>query len=125
MNWARQFGAYFGVGIATALVHFTVLITLVQIFGVEPLWAALAAYSTASVSSYVLNRHHTYASSRPHAEATWRFIVVTFVGFCITWFSMHILMGNAGLSYLFAQVITIGIVMIWGFLAHKLWTFAD
>jgi putative flippase GtrA len=125
MNWAHQFAAYFGVGAAAAVVHFGVLIALVQLTGVDPLWAALAAYTIASVASYLLNRRHTYASSRPHSEATWRFSVVTLVGFGLTWICMHTLMARVGLSYLVAQIITIGIVLIWGFIAHKLWTFAE
>ena len=60
---------------------------------------------------------------RPHDEAGWRFAVVAGVGFCLTWLCMGLLNGRLGLHYFLAQIVTTGIVLVWSFLAHKLWTF--
>lgn len=120
----RQFAAFFGVGLAAALVHYGLLILLVEGGGAHPVPATLAGYVAGGAVSYGLNRRHTYKSSRPHREATWRFAAVAFVGFLLTWFLMHVLVEWLGGPYLPAQVATTGVVMLWSFLAHKIWTFA-
>lgn len=121
----RQVGAFAGVGMFAAIVHYGVLVGLVEGGGVRPVPATLAGYVAGGVVSYGLNRRHTYASTRPHGEATWRFTVVALVGFGLTWAAMHGLTGRLGLPYLPAQVLTTALVLVWSFLAHKLWTFRD
>jgi putative flippase GtrA len=120
----RQFTAFFGVGLAAAVAHYGLLIALVERGGIDPVPATLAGYVAGGLLSYVLNRKHTYGSDRPHREATWRFALVAFVGFLVTWFLMHALTVWLGGPYLPAQVITTGVVMLWSFMAHKTWTFA-
>ncbi|NIX76316.1 GtrA family protein [Microvirga terricola] len=120
----RQFLAFFGVGLAAAVVHYGLLIGLVEGAGADPIPATLAGYVAGGVASYILNRRHTYGSDRPHREATWRFALVALVGFLLTWLFMHLFVDALGASYLPAQVVTTGIVMLWSFLAHKAWTFA-
>ena len=123
-NLARQFAAFFGVGIAAAIVHYGVLIALVEGIAAEPVPATLIGYIAGGLVSYALNRRHTYESTRPHREATWRFAVVAFVGFLLTWGFMHAFVEWLDAPYLPAQVVTTGIVMLWSFVAHKAWTFA-
>ncbi len=121
---ARQFTAFFGVGIAAAVAHYGLLIALVEGGGLHPVPATLAGYVAGGFISYALNRRHTYESSRPHREATWRFAVVAFIGFLLTWFLMHAFTVWLDGPYLPSQVITTGVVMLWSFMAHKIWTFA-
>ena len=121
----RQFATFFGVGSLAAGVHFGVLVALVELAHVGPVAAALIGYSTGGIASYRLNRRHTYASDRPHRQATWRFVVVAAVGFGLTWVMMAVLVRGLALPYLVAQVATTGTVMFWSFGAHKLWTFRE
>jgi len=120
----RQFAAFFGVGLAAALAHYGLLILLVEAGGSHPVPATLVGYVAGGSVSYGLNRRHTYKSSRPHREATWRFALVAFVGFLLTWLLMHVLVEWLGGPYLPAQIMTTGVVMMWSFMAHKIWTFA-
>ncbi len=120
----RQFTAFFGVGLAAAVAHYGLLILLVERGGLHPVPATLAGYVAGGLLSYGLNRQHTYQSKRPHREATWRFAMVAFIGFLLTWFLMHAFTVWLEGPYLPAQIVTTGVVMIWSFLAHKVWTFA-
>lgn len=120
----RQLVAFSGVGLAAAIAHYGLLILLVEGGRVHPVPATLAGYVSGGLISYALNRKHTYQSNRPHREATWRFAMVAFVGFLLTWFLMHALTVWLEGPYLPAQVITTGVVMMWSFIAHKAWTFA-
>jgi putative flippase GtrA len=121
---ARQVTAFLGVGVAAAVAHYGLLILLVEGGGAHPVPATLAGYIAGGLVSYGLNRKHTYESSRPHREATWRFALVASVGFLLTWLFMHVFTVWLTAPYLPAQLVTTGIVMLWSFLAHKAWTFA-
>jgi putative flippase GtrA len=121
---SRQLVAFSGVGLAAAVAHYGLLILLVEAGGINPVPATLAGYVAGGLISYALNRKHTYRSSRPHREATWRFAMVAFVGFLLTWFFMHALTVWLEGPYLPAQIVTTGVVMLWSFIAHKAWTFA-
>jgi putative flippase GtrA len=74
---------------------------------------------------WLLNRRLTYATSRTHAAAGWRFALVAAVGFALTGVLMHGLVDRLSLPYLPAQVLTTGIVLVWSFFAHKWFSFAD
>lgn len=121
----RQFAAFSGVGIVAALVHYGLLVGLVEGAGVAPVPATLAGYIAGGIVSYLLNRRLTYASERPHAEAGWRFAIVAGVGFLLTWGLMHVFTERMGLPYLPMQVVTTGIVLFWSFLANRIWTFRE
>lgn len=120
---SRQFGAFAGVGVVAAVVHYGLLIGLVELRGLAPVPATLAGYVGGGVVSYGLNRRLTYASDRAHREAVWRFAAVAFVGFLLTGLFMHVFTTVLDAPYLPAQLATTGIVLIWSFIANKLWTF--
>ena len=122
---ARQFAAFFGVGLVAAVVHYGLLIGLVEFASLSAVPATLAGYLGGGVVSYALNRRHTYASTRPHREAGWRFAVVAAIGFVLTGIVMQILVERLGIFYLLAQFVTTGIVLVWSFLAHRIWTFGS
>ncbi len=121
---SRQFVAFFSVGVLAAVVHYGLLIALVELAGWRPVAATLAGHAAGGLASYVLNRRLTYASARPHAEATWRFAVVAFVGFLLTGFLMQAFTAWLGAPYIPAQLVTTGVVLFWSFAAHRAWTFA-
>jgi putative flippase GtrA len=119
----RQIVSFAGVGVIAAVVHYGLLIGLVELFGWRAVPATLVGYVGGGSVSYALNRSHTYQSDRPHGEAGWRFAVVAAVGFGLTALVMHGLVDRLALPYLPSQIATTGIVLVWSFLAHKLWTF--
>lgn len=119
----RQFRAFFGVGLVAAVVHYGTLVAGAELLRLGPVPATLAGYVLGGVVSYVLNRRHTYESDRPHAEAGWRFALVAGVGFLLTWGFMHLFVERWGLPYLPMQIATTGLVLVWSFVAHKVWTF--
>ena len=125
MRPSRQIIAFAGVGLVAAVAHYGVLVGLVETGAATPVPATLAGYLVGGVVSYVLNRRNTYRSERPHREATWRFAVVAFIGFLITWLMMRLFTTLTTLPYLLAQVLTTGVVLVWSFLGHRLWTFGQ
>ena len=120
---AKQFRNYVLVGFAATAAHYAVLVALMESGLVKSVPATLAGYLVGGVVSYHLNRNHAFESNRPHQEAVWRFVVVAAVGFFVTGFLMALLNEQWGLHYLFAQVISTGFIMLWSFVANRIWTF--
>ena len=122
--FVRQLTSFVGVGLLATSLHYLVLISLVQVFGASPVPAALLGYCGGGFLSYSLNKRHTFVSDRPHAEAIWRFALVSAVGFVMTFILMFGLVDKWHRPYLLAQVLTTGIVMVWNFAANRFWTFS-
>ena len=122
---SREVIAFASVGVLAAIGHYGTLIALVEGARIGAVPATLAGFIVGGVISYLLNRRHTWRSERPHAEATWRFALVAGVGFLLTGVFMFALVDVAHAPYLPAQVVTTGIVLVWTFLANRLWTFHE
>jgi putative flippase GtrA len=122
---ARQFSRFAGVGLVAALFHYTALIGLVEGWSWTPVKATLIGYLLGGLVSYWLNRRHVFQSDRPHHQAAWRFVFVALAGFGLTFAFMHLFVEIWRLPYLPAQFVTTGLIVLWSFIANRLWTFAE
>jgi putative flippase GtrA len=123
MSTTRQLAAYASVGAVATLAHYAVLIALVEAAGWRPVPATLCGYVVGGVIAYILNRRHVFASERPHAEATWRFALVAFAGFCVTYALMSLFVDRWRAPYLPAQLVTTVVAMFVTFALNRRWTF--
>lgn len=121
----RQFSAFFSVGVIAAVVHYGLLVGLVEGMGYEPVPATLIGYVAGGLVSYGLNERLTYQRRRSHAQAGWRFALVAAIGFGLTYGLMTVFVAFLAMNYVFAQLLTTGIILIWSFFAHKLFSFND
>lgn len=121
----RQLLVYGFAGVLTAVAHYGVLVGLVEIGHVAPVPATLAGFIVGAVVSYALNRWMTFEATRSHAQASWRFAVIAAGGFALTGVLMHVFVTRLGLPYLPMQLVTTGFVMVFSFLGHKFFSFAD
>jgi len=122
---SRQLLAYVLAGGITAVAHYGVLVGLVELARIDPVPATLAGFVLGAVVSYGLNRWLTFEATHSHAQATWRFALIALGGFALTGVLMHLFVARAGLPYLPMQFVTTGIVMVFSFLGHKFFSFAD
>ncbi|PPD45780.1 MAG: polysaccharide synthesis protein GtrA [Methylocystis sp.] len=119
----RQLATYASVGAIATIAHYAILIALVEAGGWAPVPATLCGYVAGGVVAYVLNRRHTFASERPHEEAGWRFALVAFAGFCVTYALMSLFVERWGAPYLPAQLVTTVLAMFVTFGLNRVWTF--
>lgn len=125
MQLTQQFRNFIMVGLAAAIVHYSVLIGLVEGLNFAKVIATLLGYIGGGIVSYGLNRRFTYESKRPHSEASWRFALVAGIGFGLTGSLMFLLHSIWSWPYLLAQILITGIVLVWSFIANRFWTFSD
>lgn len=124
-HFPRQLASYVLAGGLTAIAHYGVLIGLVELAHIDPVPATLAGFVVGAVVSYALNRWLTFDATRSHSQASWRFALIAAGGFGLTGVLMHLFVTRAGLPYLPMQLVTTGIVMVFSFLGHKFFSFAD
>lgn len=119
-----QFATFVGVGLTATAAHFAMLAFLVERDLAGPVLASAAGFIVGGTVSYTLNRQFTFNSSRTHAGAVPRFIMVAGVAFVLNALLMELLVHRIGLNYLLAQAITTGLIMIWTFSGYRIWAFA-
>jgi len=123
MSTTRQLATYATVGVGATLAHYAILIALVEGGEWRAVPATLCGYVVGGGVAYLLNRRHTFASDRPHAEATWRFALVAFAGFCVTYVLMSLFVDRWSAPYLPAQMVTTVLAMFVTFALNRRWTF--
>lgn len=120
-----QFVKFAGVGAIGTMAHYTALMLLVQLFDANAVLASSIGAIIGAIVNYILNYHYTFNSSKAHTETAWKFFTIASVGFVLNALMMALLTEILTLFYLFAQVISTGVVLIWNFLGNRLWTFQE
>jgi len=119
MIMLARYTAFGAVG--TAL-HYLVLVGLVQGFGANTAFAAMAGATAGALCNYQLNRRLNFRSTRPHREALPRFLLIAAVGVFLNGLIVGLL-NAAGLHYMLAQVFATALILLINYQASKLWIF--
>ncbi len=124
-----RYGAVGALGVATDV---AVMLALVKYAGLAPALANATGFVFATGQNFVLNRRLTFPESRglaPSRQLT-RFFFVSLVGLAINLpvflfvdSSLRPYLGHH--SYKVAKLFAVGVVLVWNFLANRLWTFSD
>lgn len=132
-----KFATVGGIG---AITDFAILNTLIQFFGFPIGLANVFSFSAAVIQNFILNRIWTFPGSKERQAGSqlFQFALVSLVGLGINqlvflgvhhqfepqWLNY---LGDADLaftvSYNFAKLFAIGIVLFWNFTANRLWTY--
>jgi len=116
-----KFLAFSLVGAIGTLVHFSILYVLVESLSFNPILASGCGASVGLTINYFLNYLLTFKSHQSHAHTFPKYALITLLGFCLNLSIMMLLANN--LYYIYAQILTTGVVLIWNFLANNFWTF--
>jgi putative flippase GtrA len=123
MALVREFALFVVVGVVAAIGHYGTLIALASGLRADPVLSSALGFLVGGLISYVLNYHVTFRATRDHAAALPMFFTVAGVGFVLNGAAMALLTKAVGLHYLPAQILTTGLLLVWHFLANRLWTF--
>ncbi len=124
--WARfrTLFRYMAVGASGATVHLGTLWFLVELIGLPVLVSTTTGFVAAVISNFILNRLWTFKSPERNVRLQFvRFVIVSLWGMAINVSLMWVLVHVCRLPYLIGQVLTIGVVSVWNFLANTYWTF--
>jgi putative flippase GtrA len=136
----KRFLKFAIVGVLGAVIDFAILNVLVLLAGFLPVVANGISFSAAVVQNFLLNRWWTFPESQLHntrrqmAKFTlvsvaglgintivFQFVDLSMRAYWIEWLSDPDL--GATISYNFAKLFSIGVVLFWNFSANRLWTY--
>lgn len=130
-EWKR-FARFLAVGLSGTLLDFGILTALKLVFGLPTLLANTISYSAGVVNNFTLNRLWTFSESR---KKQWfvqfgQFVLVNIIALVLNNLivlglerPLGLLLHNPEHGYLPAKAVATGIVLVYNFLANRLWTF--
>jgi putative flippase GtrA len=102
-----------------------VLTILVEAGGTSPTLGSTLGFVVGAVINYVLNRRITFSRAEGHFKTAPRFAAVATLGAMLNMAIMYVLTEFADWHYLFCQATATAIVLVFGFLANRFWTFGQ
>ena len=136
----KRFLKFAIVGALGAVIDFAILNVLVLLAGFLPVVANGISFSAAVVQNFLLNRWWTFPESQLHNTRrqmakfalvsvaglgintiVFQFVDLSMRAYWIEWLSDPDL--GATISYNFAKLFSIGVVLFWNFSANRLWTY--
>lgn len=130
------------VGILGTVTDFTILILLIELVGFIPVVANGFSFSVSILQNFILNRQWTFPESRIRTlrQQLTIFVIVSVIGLGINTIIFYFVdlslqpywsawLSNVDwgdrISYIFAKLCAISIVLFWNFTANRLWTFKE
>ncbi len=119
----KRFLLFALVGASGTLVHYLVLVLLVEGLYMHAVVASSIGATCGAVWNYSLNYRITFQSRQAHRVAGPRFACVAASGLLLNGLAMHVWMSWAQLHYFAGQLVSTTVVLAWTFFANHLWTF--
>lgn len=111
------------VGVTAAAVHFSIVVSLVQLNGLPPLLANVFGFAISFQVSYWGHRRWTFQDSVAlHRVAFPKLLFVQLINFAANESLFYILL-SFHLPYVFALLIVLAVLPIFTFIVSKMWVF--
>jgi putative flippase GtrA len=108
-------------GVAT-IVHYTILVSLVEGLHATPLLGSSIGFIAGVVVGFFLNRRFTFTEARPLGASFAKYAMVYAIGFALNATMLQTLI-HFGLWYLAAQAAATAIVLVWNFIGARFFAF--
>lgn len=123
----KQFARFFVTGSINAAIDFIVYLGLTRSFEFWQQHLVVAtgvAFIVANTNSYFMNRYWTFKSRATRRKVEYaKFFTVSLIGLGINVVTFHYFVVGFLINDIVAKVVVAAIVLVWNFLANKLWTF--
>lgn len=129
LQLAVQYLKFGAIGSAATFVHVMAFILWVEVVGMAPLWANVAAFSIAFMVAFTGHFQWTFRAPGTGKPKRWepalgKFIVVSLTGLALNSLSIYIVVDMLAMPYLYAVGLMVTVVPAFGFGLSKLWAFA-
>lgn len=114
------------IGLVGTLIHFSVLVLLVELFHLEPVLSSSIGFIVTVIVSFYLNRRFTFRTKSNQTTVTFiKYTVVSCSGFILNSVIMYGAVHILSLHYSIAQAIVVAVLPISNFLLNNYWTFKE
>jgi putative flippase GtrA len=118
-----QFVKFGIVGISNTLLTLAVYTLLLKVFGVWYLAASAIGFIAGTINSFLLNRRWTFRGHVGDALTPVRWTIVQGAGLGINEGLLYLLVDDARIDKLLAQVVATAVVTVTTFAGNRAWTF--
>jgi dolichol-phosphate mannosyltransferase len=115
-------GKFLVVGGLGTLVNTAILVILYHYAHLALVAASALATELAIAHNYLWNNYWTFGRRRASLGQFARFNLVSLGGQCITVATLWILVQHTGLHYVVANLVGIGLALVWNFVVNVRWT---
>jgi putative flippase GtrA len=119
------FMRYAAAGAVGTLVHYAVLLWLVEVRHVPPTLGTTFGFATGAGVNYALNHRLTFQSAQKHHIALTKFLTVAALGLLVNASIVTIGVRWLRVHYFVCQVAATGTVLLLTFLLNRAWTFRE
>ncbi len=121
----KKFAKYAIVGFIATLIYMGMLVTLVEVIGMDPVVSSVISFIFILIGSYFGNRYWTFKSGRGHLYSLSRYLVVSLSGLSLNTGIMYLTVNILGWWYLLGQLIAIFVVPLSNFFLNFYWSFRE
>lgn len=118
-----QFLTFALMGLVGTAAHFSVLLAMVSIMGVDAVVSSVAGSIVGMVVNFTLNHRYTFRGSASVKRSAPRYLVVSLTVIVLNGVFMSVLVHGVGLHFIISQVLTSGTLLLFGFACNALWSF--
>lgn len=122
-RYIASFIRYFISGGMAALLHFAILILLVERFKIDPTISTAAGFCLAVTFNYLAQYYWTFKPTGSHKRFIFRFLMVTIITFFINTGLFWFLTEYQKFPYILSQVFATGSVFLINFIINRHFTF--
>jgi putative flippase GtrA len=115
-----RFGAF---GVVATLIHVAIFTSLVEWFGVAPVWASVPAFLCAMLFSYLANSKWTFQVDVAHGTHLPRYTLVSLLGLGLNVLITYAVVDVLRLWYGFALGLVVTAVPVLTYLLNRHWTY--
>ncbi len=119
-----QFGKYCVVGIVGVFVNLGIYTALVNFARLNYMAGATVSFAVAVTNNFLLNKYWTFGNPEGSGfTQAGRFLVVSLLSLLLNLLVLRLLVEDAGVGNLPAQMIAISVVTVLNYLGNKKWSF--
>lgn len=115
----HQFLRFAAVGAIATLIHYSILISLMELGRISLVLSTSVGFTVGAVVSYTLNRRITFDHQPHFGRGLFKFVAIGAIGLGLNALIVSEL-AAARTHYILAQMVATGVVLVWNFIMARL-----
>ncbi len=119
-----KFLKFSAVGLSGLAIDFCITFLAKEKLRLNKYFANSLGFVFAATSNYLLNKTWTFQDTNPYAVTQFsKYILIALIGLIINNLIIYLLVNKKEISFYWAKLVAIGIVVLWNFIANYNFTF--
>ena len=125
MSTYKEFVLFFLVGCTSVIVHYSILILLVETKDIHPVYSSSIGFIISSLANYYMNYKITFKSNSNHIKSIIKYYTLALIGLLLNYCIMKIGVDYLTYHYMASQLFSTGCIFVINFFVNKYWTYSS